>query len=262
MRRVQTPDAPATAVAELRRVLGDRLSGAAVLFDFDGSLAPIVVDPAAAAPTPGAVELLDDLAAAGATVAVVSGRPVSFLADHVGSGIALSGLYGIERRVDGVVSAHPQAARWRTVIASVDGSDLPDGVVVEPKGVSMTVHFRAVPDAADTVVAWANRVAAETDLEVRSAKASVELHPPIEADKGAAVKAFADRCDPVVYVGDDVGDLPAFAALRDLAADGVQTLGVVVGSDELADDVRAAADVIVDGPVAVVQAFRAVLGPA
>ena len=52
--------------------------------------------------------------------------------------------------------------------------------------------------------------AALGDLEVRAAKMSVELHPPLPADKGTALEALAGGMAAVAYVGDDRGDLPAY----------------------------------------------------
>src|SRR5262249_36169785 len=78
----------------------------AVLVDCAGSLAPTVDDPAPARPLPAALDAMARLAASLACCAVVSGRPLSFLAEHVRvPGVSLIGLYGLERMVDG--------ARWR-----------------------------------------------------------------------------------------------------------------------------------------------------
>jgi trehalose 6-phosphate phosphatase len=62
----------------------------------------------------------------------------------------------------------------------------------------------------------------------------------------------------VVFIGDDHGDLPAFAALDRLAASGATVLRVVVESEEVDADLMAAADLVVDGPVGV----EALLGQA
>jgi len=71
----------------------------AVLTDFDGTLAPIVEDPTAVRALPGAIEVLNRLVVAYAVVAVVSGRPVSFLTERLAgtSGVRLIGLYGLEQ---------------------------------------------------------------------------------------------------------------------------------------------------------------------
>jgi trehalose 6-phosphate phosphatase len=140
--------------------------------------------------------------------------------------------------------------------AALDGARLPAGVQVESKGLSLTVHYRQAPDAEAEVLAWAERTGAATGLSVRSAKRSAELHPPLAVDKGTSVLALSEGCDVVAYLGDDVGDLPAFAALDQLAAAGVTTCKVAIASDELHRDVVAAADVVLDGPHAVVAALE------
>jgi trehalose 6-phosphate phosphatase len=243
---------------DLRALAGAAPDRTALLFDFDGTLSPLVADPGSASAVDGAVDLLDRLAARFRTVAVVSGRPRAFIADRLGPAVDLSGLYGLETRTAGIDAEHAEAGRWRPVIAGVADSaadELPAGVTVEPKGLSLTVHYRRVPEAEAAVHDWAAGAAADTGLELRPAKASVELHPPIEVDKGTSVRALSDGCDVAVYVGDDVGDLPAFAALDALRAEGMTTVKVVAGGDELPDAVAQAADLVVDGPEAVVALF-------
>jgi trehalose 6-phosphate phosphatase len=251
------PSAGLTPEAHLRALVGADPSTTALFFDFDGTLAPIVEDPAAATAVDGALELLEGLALRFRRVAVVSGRPRGFLVERVGPDVDLSGVYGLETRVDGEVRDHPDAERWRAVVAEVAGSGgaLPPGVLVESKGLSLTVHYREAPEAEATVLGWARQAAADSGLELRSAKRSVELHPPLAVDKGTSVLALSDGCATVAYLGDDVGDLPAFAALDRLAADGVTTCKVAITSDELHEDVAAAADLLLDGPAAVVAAL-------
>lgn len=211
-----------------------------LLFDFDGTLAPIVADPDDARPGDGAGETLTELARRYALVAVVSGRPVEFLTRYLPEEIALSGLYGLESRVGGRRFDHVEAERWRHVIADASSrlaSDGPLGMRLEDKGLSITAHFRQHPEVADEVIAVAVNVAATTGLVLGHAKMSVELHPRIEADKGTAVRALVDGVDQVaavLYAGDDRGDLPAYDALDDLAeADGMTTVRVAVGGPEL-----------------------------
>src|SRR2546430_1833288 len=84
------------------------LDRSAFLVDFDGSLAPIVGRADNARPLPGALPVLGRLANRLGRVAIVSGRPVGFLARHLGvDGLALVGLYGMERSIDGAYSVDP-----------------------------------------------------------------------------------------------------------------------------------------------------------
>src|ERR687888_1142416 len=89
----------------------------AVIVDFDGTLAPIVADPPAAAPLPEAAAILGRLARRFGRVAVVSGRPVEFLRTRLPvDGLALFGQYGIERFDGTQVTTAPAAARWTDAV--------------------------------------------------------------------------------------------------------------------------------------------------
>ncbi len=66
---------------------------------------------------------------------------------------------------------------------------------VENKGLSLTLHYREHPDVEEAVVAWAAREAGRSGLVARSARMSVELHPPIEADKGTAIEKLSAKLD-------------------------------------------------------------------
>ncbi len=242
---------------ELRVTIGSDPASTALLFDFDGTLAPIVEDPGGATPAAGALELLGRLAQRFRRVAVVSGRPRSFLAGIVPTSVDISALYGLESRIDGVFSDHPDAASWRSVVDRVTASaDLPSGVLLEPKRYSLTAHFRRVPEAESAVGVWAKEVAAATGLVARPAKASVELHPPLDVDKGTAVRLLADGCRAVAYVGDDVGDLPAFATLDAMRDEGIATVKIAAAGAGLPRSMAESADLVVAGPAAVVDLFR------
>ena len=248
---------PRVNADEVRERLTRRPDQSALLFDFDGTLAPIVDHPEAAAPIAGSVELLDRLAQRFRRVAVVSGRPAAFLDPLIPRSVHLSALYGLEFRLDGVIVHHEDADRWRPVVDDVvrTSSGLPATVVLEHKGLSLTAHFRTDPAAEPQVRAWAESVAAATGLVPREAKASIELHPPIDADKGTATLTLAEGCATVAFVGDDLGDLPAFQALDALRDEGVDIIKVASGGRELPGEIAAAADLVVDGPEAVVDLF-------
>jgi trehalose 6-phosphate phosphatase len=239
------------------------LARTGVFTDFDGTLSAIVDDPAAARPLPGAVAALDALAARCGRVGILSGRPVEFLQGWFPPPIVLAGLYGLETVVDGVRHDHPSAGVWREVvhdIAARSSTGGPEGMRVESKGLSITLHYRGRPEIGPDVRRWAEQQAARSGLELRPARMSFELHPPIEVDKGSTLVELAAGLAAVCFLGDDVGDLAAFDGLDQLAATGVTTLRVGVRSAEESTALLDRADLVVDGPegaLAVIQALAA-----
>jgi len=233
---------------------------AAILTDFDGTLAPIVDDPATAAPLPGAVDALHRLAERFAIVGIISGRPVAYLRTRVGDGLWLSGLYGLETFADGRLIELPEAETWRAVVAESSTRAIEAfGTAVEPKGLSMTLHFRTAPELGPTIRAWADDEAVRSGLVVRPAKASVELHPPLRADKGSVIEQAAAGLDAVCFFGDDVGDLPAYDALDRLSAAGKTTVKVAVSTVEAPVPLLERADLVVDGPLGALDVLHRLL---
>jgi trehalose 6-phosphate phosphatase len=235
---------------------------AGVYTDFDGTLAPIVDDPAQARALDGAAETLAALAGRFERVGVISGRPVRFLLDAVGApGVDLWGEYGLERAVDGEIVAADGAGSWRGVVEDVAKRADAAGVaeLVERKSLSLTLHWRADPRRADDVRLWAADEAARTGLELTDARKAVELRPPVRRDKGTALSDAAAGLAAVCFLGDDRGDLAAFDALDRLAADGVSAARIGVRSVEMPEELERRADVIVDGPQGALALLRALL---
>lgn len=238
---------------------------AAVVTDFDGTLAPIIDEPSRSQPLPGVPSLLRLLARRYARVAVVSGRPAGFLVDrlelrdHDADGIVVSGLYGLEESRSGVIDQHPAAAPWKEAIerAAADAiADAPEGIYVERKGLSVTVHVRTAPGHAEWAKSWTEAYSHTTGLALHPGRMSWELRPPVKIDKGTVVLHLLERMKAACFCGDDVGDLPAFDALDRLQAEGVHTLRVGVRSDEAPPELIERADVLVDGPHGVVDVLR------
>ncbi len=224
---------------------------AALVLDYDGTISAIVADAAAAVPHEGVPQLLARLRDVLGLVAVVSGRPVDFLVPLLPEGLVFAGLYGLEVTEGGVRRDHPQAGNWREVVDDVAGRAEvrgPVGVVVERKGLSLTLHYRTVPEQEAATQAYATDEALRSGLVARPARMSWELHPPIEVDKGTAVLELADDFRAVAFAGDDQGDLPGFDALDELEARGVGTLRIAVDSSEVPVELLNRADVVVDGP--------------
>ena len=234
----------------------------AIFLDFDGTLAPIVAAAEDARPLPGVPELLLQLDATFGVLAIVSGRPVAFLAEQLPAAVELHGLYGLEASVAGVPAQHPDALAWQSVVDDVVAAvraDGPAGLDVEPKGLSLTLHFRRHPDIAEAASAWATSAAERSGLELRTAKMSLELHPPLAVDKGTVVEARAAGMTAACYIGDDRGDLPAFAALDRLAAAGLAAVKVAVLTPDADPELLGQADEQVAGPAGAVAFLRDLL---
>ena len=238
-------------------------SSTAILTDFDGTLAPIITDPAAVQPLPGMASTLNRLAAQFGLVAVVSGRPVSFLSERltVVDEVALVGLYGFERSgARGEVIVEPEAEKWRSVVEHAARrlkEELPADVTVESKGLTVAVHWRSVPAMAGIAAAAVEREAAGTGLKAHPGRMNLELRPPLDIDKGSAVGALVHGYSAACFVGDDLGDLPAFAALdRASAAEGISTVTIAAVDNESPPEMAAAADVVVSGPQGALDVLR------
>jgi trehalose 6-phosphate phosphatase len=244
----------------------------ALFVDFDGTLSAIVDDPRGARALPGVPELLARLAAHFALVAVISGRPVSFLQEALASpeGVRLIGLYGLERiDPDGVRRTAEGAAPWEAVITDVVAlarAGAPEGVYVEPKGLTVTLHWRHAPAARPWVTSFAATQVAAHGLVAQSGRMELELRPPLQVDKGTVVRSLAPGLRGVAVFGDDLGDLPAFAEVAALGTqgtvdtDGAQAVAVAriaAVDDESPREVADQADVTVPGPQGVVALLTA-----
>lgn len=242
-------------------------AASALITDFDGTLAEITAVPDDARPVAGAIETLQRLSEVFGRVAVVSGRPVAFLVDRLAShGRAappcrLLGLYGLEElRADGSVHVHPDAVPWVPVVAEVVARarlGAPEGLLVEEKRLSVTLHWRRDPGVAGWAEEFARAEAAASGLSVIHGRLAVELRPPVAVDKGTTVAGLASGSRAACYLGDDLGDVPAFEALDRLAAGGgVDVVKAVVLDEETPCELATQADVRIAGPVAAMAVLR------
>jgi len=189
-----------------------------------------------------------------ALVAVVSGRPVEFLLGtlHPPPGLRLAGLYGMEEATaDGSVRFAPGVESWRPVVGAVTElarREAPEGVEVEAKGLTVTLHWRRRPEARPWAEAFAEAARSEQGLVAQPGRMALELRPPVRRDKGTVVADWAPGHAAAACFGDDLGDLPAFAALDELSRAGIAVARVAVVDPESPPEVAARADVTVQGP--------------
>jgi trehalose 6-phosphate phosphatase len=213
-----------------------------VALDFDGTLAPTVDDPELARATPAARSAVLGLLAVPATrVALVSGRAIASLAraTDLPDAVLLVGSHGSEFRLDGQSSAPSLSAEERASLeelsAALDAIAARFGTVrIEGKPAGFALHTRlATPEEAGRAQAEASRIAEDPAIFSRGGKDVLEFSVR-PADKGSALQRLRDYtgADRILFVGDDVTDEDAFAALEP------GDVGVKVGAGDTAAEFR------------------------
>jgi trehalose 6-phosphate phosphatase len=245
----------------------DRPGAALVGLDFDGTLAPIVPDPDAARAHPDVPPALARLAPLLGRLAVITGRPAEIAVDYAHLAdidrLVVLGHYGLERWEGGRLLApadDPGVAAARTEVPRLLAELGVGDAYVEDKVRAIAIHVRRAADPAaafDLVVAPLRALAGELGLVAELGRMVIELRPA-GGDKGDALRGLvAERpTAAVVFVGDDLGDLPAFAAVETMRAAGLPGLLVCSGSTEVTE-VAERADLVVDGPEGVAALLHA-----
>ena len=212
----------------------------ALLFDVDGTLAPIAPLPELARVPPETRAELARLARSYLLVACISGRAGDEAKALVGvEGIRYVGNHGLE--------LDERAAALAGLIAAFrDSVALP----VEDKGLSLSYHYRGAEDeqAARAELEEVAERARAKGLDPRWGRKVLEIRPPVEADKGTAVQALLASVPARsgLYAGDDTTDLDAFAGLGQAGLEHI--VRIAVESEEGPGDLVAAADLTVSGP--------------
>jgi trehalose 6-phosphate phosphatase len=220
---------------------------AAVLLDVDGTLAPIVARPELAKVPEETRRELRRLVGRYALIACISGRTGADAYRLVGvDGIFYVGVHGLELA--------PEADAWRAPLRGFAELDWP---WMEDKGLTVAFHWREARDedaARSKLEAIAERGRA-SGLEARWGRKVLELRPPVDADKGTAVRSLlVERgLRRAFYAGDDTTDLDAFRGL-----DGCEVaVRVAIASAESPPGLREAADLAVASPAELVDVLRA-----
>ena len=247
--------------AETLRPLTEAPDRAALLFDVDGTLAPIVERAGDATVPKRTAQLLGRLAARYAFVACISGRAAADARRLVGVGrIAYAGAHGAEILAPGesAPTAIPAFAAWedrvQRFVADRDDAELRRlRVRIEDKGPIMALHWRGAPDetAAHTRVQAIADEAEAAGLATHWGRKVLEVRPPVPISKGRAVREFVRTSGVRVamYAGDDATDLDAFDGLDDLVAEGMLDVAVRVGIESE------------EGPAAIVERADLVVSP-
>ena len=234
----------------LIELLAERPDEAGVLLDVDGTLAPIVDRPEDAAVPPATRDLLRRLAGLFALVGCVSGRPADDARRVVGvQELVYVGEHGL--------GLDPRAAEWG---GRIDELVAGAGWSPERKPHSVAFHYRTADDE-EAALAELRRIAdLATGLGLRPhwGRKVLEVRPPVDADKGTAVRLLLDErgLRRGLYAGDDSTDLDAFRGLEGLDL----AVRVAVVSGEGPSELRSAADIVVGSTDELVDLLRGLLG--
>lgn len=246
---------PLDDIAPLRPILAQRPFGLAT--DIDGTISPIVQRPDEAAVTFASRRHLWEIARRAAVVAVLTGRSTDDARRMVGlDELTYIGHHGLvwwekgEERPLAEVARYEGLVRWaKEELAST--LDLP-GLVLEDKGIALAFHYRTSPEPERTREAIARALApwVERGLRLRRGRMVLELVPPVDVHKGTALARLMEtyHLRGVLYLGDDVTDIDAFAALRTWRDEGrVAGAAIAAANPESGSELVEAADFWVDG---------------
>jgi trehalose-phosphatase len=205
-----------------------------LLADYDGTLAQIVGRPEDAVLSASVRQKLQALAGKSEiSVGVISGRRLTEVASLVAiEGIYYSGNHGLEIEGPGLKYVHPLAGTARATMQNLaaqlaEALENIDGVIIQQKGLSVSVHYRlAKPDKEDAVTGAVKRITAPHvdmgEIRVYPMKKVWEIRPPVNWDKGKAVEFIGREIKTnlklssllTIYLGDDTTDEDAFKVLH------------------------------------------------
>jgi trehalose 6-phosphate phosphatase len=207
----------------------------AVFLDYDGTLTPIVSQPAHAVLSDSTREAVRTLAAQ-MPVAILSGRDLDDIRRRVGiNEIIYAGSHGFD--IAGPRGLRKQVGTEFLPILDAAEKELSEklagmsGALLERKRFSIAVHYRQADESGATKVERAvnETAASHRELRIIAGKKVYELQPNIDWNKGRAMVWLLETLgleQPEVlpfYIGDDLTDEDAFCALEQ------RGVGIVVG---------------------------------
>jgi trehalose 6-phosphate phosphatase len=205
-----------------------------LLLDYDGTLTPIVQRPELADLPHSVRRLLEVLVRQRRlTLAIISGRALVDIRDKVGIGnIFYAGNHGLEIEGPGISFVSPLAGEFKPVLRRLyrelsRALGAIKGVLVEDKGLTLSVHYRQVAgdkskEVKDIFERITGNAAGSGRIRITSGKKVYEIRPAVAWDKGKAVRVLIEKCgggeqkgEPLpVYIGDDLTDEDAFRVIE------------------------------------------------
>jgi trehalose-phosphatase len=199
----------------------------AMIIDFDGTLSPLASRPSRAR-LPGSLKaaLLRLNGITRCHLMILSGRRIEDVRARVGiRSFFYGGNHGLELAGPGLSFIHPEARRLKPLVREIAGAARGvmrglEGVLVEDKGLSLSLHYRRVPGP--SLAPFRRRLlrmkeeTAKGPFLWRRGHKVWELVPRVGWDKGKAARLFLDHLGApfAVGIGDDATDEDLFRAIR------------------------------------------------
>lgn len=222
-------------LASWPKLAGELAAGDPLLLglDYDGTLAPIVRNPADARMSRATRASLEKLCASPRLfAAVISGRTLADIRQRMGiPNVIYGGNHGLELSGPGWNYLNPCACKARNVLRETAKKLAEklrgrEGVILEDKHLTLTVHFRKARETEESLIrAEVEEILApfraRRQLRLTEGKKVLEIRPPTNWGKGNALRLIQRRLASrakvarlrTLYIGDDRTDEAAFAAL-------------------------------------------------
>jgi len=211
-----------------------------LVLDFDGTIAPIVQTPELAQLPEDTRSILNCLNGERfVTLAVVSGRALADVRRRVGIDLIYAGNHGLEIEGSGISFRYPGLVVTESILGTIASGlaaalQSVEGVLIENKGSTLSIHVRRVDEAEVPLVCEAVESAClpfQGSVELHSGKKIFEVRPKVDWNKGKAVEWILRQLDIdgtlAICIGDDKTDEDMFRALP-------SSLSIKVGSEPTA----------------------------
>jgi len=229
-----------------------------LITDIDGTISEIAPSPEEARVSVACRSSLVALIAQLELVAAITGRPVQQARAMVGvEGMVYIGNHGLERWASGTVEFVPGVEGYLDKVAQAlrELSKLLalDGIAFEDKGLALSIHYRQCLDRESARRYILERISTATiarEFSIIEGRMVVELRPPLEVNKGDAMLALVERHRLLggIYLGDDISDIDAFAAIRSSSkSPSFEGLAIGVIEEETSPLVEKEADLTLHG---------------
>ena len=208
-----------------------------LITDMDGTISPIPRDFLETPIPPPTLPQLTELASRLDLLAVISGRKAGALREIINiPGVEYIGHYGMEWWANGQAVLHPDVTAslsdMRALAAELEFLHSIDGVIIQDKGASISVHYNTVQQpstAKQQILDFLEKSPHIKNLRLMDEKTNIGIVPKLDIDKGTAVTGLIQQYHlrSALYLGDDIGDLPAFRAIR-VAREKQEFMGLAV----------------------------------